>query len=274
MRTLAAKVLEVTDDVWQRVTAEALGSQAVAASVFRCAVARDASDGWPAQLSMHWIANVTGMGPNRVVLEPFPLPTHFGAASFVRAMYSAGFSARVALSQAGLPFALARDPQFVAGHQWALAFSSLASTETWQTRELNLGRRTASAQVRRLTHSALFELRVQAARVLLGDDMTPPSSSLFEELGVRLIGLPLDGRLRGVWPRARDDDPARLIAWLQAPRFVDGLRESFDIDWYRNPRTWAHLRDLAARPAREEVDPDGLDDGARILALAFESALG
>jgi hypothetical protein len=71
-----------------------------------------------------------------------------------------------------------------------------------------------------------------------------------------------------------DDDPARLLAWAQAPHFVAHLRDSFDLDWYRNPRAWAHLRDLAARPAREAIDADALDKGVRALARAFEVALG
>jgi hypothetical protein len=274
LRSLACNVLDVTGDLWRHVNAEALGPRPVAATVFRHAVARDAGEGWPAQLSMQWLVNVTGMGANDVELEVQSLPDVLGAASFLRALGSAGLAARVGLGRSGLPFALAQEPMFVPGHLWALAFSSLGIDMDWQIRQLGVGRRVASAQVRRLAYSALFELRLQAARVLLGDDAAPATASLFEELGVRLVGLPLDGRLRGAWPSVHDDDPARLLAWIQAPQFVADLRERFDADWYRNPRAWSHLRDLAARPGCEAVDADALENGARALARAFEVALG
>jgi hypothetical protein len=274
LRSLAWNVLDATEDLWRHVKAETLGPQPVAATVFRCAVARDACEGWPAQLSMQWLGNVTGMRANGVELEVRSLPEVLGAASFVRALGSAGLVARVVLGRAGLPFALAQEPMFVPGHRWALAFSSLAIDIDWQIRQLGVGRRVAYAQVRRLLYSALLELRLQAARVLVGDYAAPATASLFEQLGVRLAGLPLDGRLRGAWPSVHEDDPARLLAWIQAPQFVADLRQSFDADWYRNPRAWSHLRDLAARPAYEAVDADALEPGARVLARAFEVALG
>jgi hypothetical protein len=270
----AMNVLNLTDDIWRHVHAESSGPQPVAAAVIQCAVARDAGEGWPGQLSMQWLANVTGIGANAVELDVQSLPANVGAASFLRALYSAGFEARVALGRSGLPFSLAQEPMFVSAHRWALAFASLGTDIDWQMRELGVGRRAASAQVRRLACSALFELRLQAARVLVGDPAAPATTALFEELGVRLVGLPLDRRLRGAWPTVHDDDPARLLAWAQAPHFVAHLRDSFDLDWYRNPRAWAHLRDLAARPAREAIDADALDKGVRALARAFEVALG
>ncbi len=240
---LAVRVLDATEDLWRHVQAQAPQSKEVAASVFRRAVARDAGEGWPGSISMAWLASVTGMAEGRVELEVQSLPAPLGASSFLRALYAAGCFARISLGRCGLPFSLAEEPVCVAGHRWGLAFASLGTSIDWQVRELGLGKRTASAQVRSATYAALFELRLQAARVLLGDDASPSPEALFEELCVRLVGVPLDTRLRGAWPSRREDDPARMIAWVQAPSFIAGLRDTFDLDWYRNPRALSHMRD-------------------------------
>ena len=125
-----------------------------------------------------------------------------------------------------------------------------------------------------VARTALLDARTRAARVLLGDDAAPAPRDLFDELGTRLVGASLDPRLRGAWPAARDDEPARLVALLEARAFAATLRERFDVDWWRNPRAWAHLRAVSAVPAREPVDAAALPVEADALARAFEAALG
>jgi len=274
LRAAALSVLDSTDDVWHHVRAEAVGSQPCAEAVLRYAVARDCGEGWPSHISLRWLADVTGMAAHGVELDVPSLPADLGAASFLRALYAAGFAARVALSRSGLPFALAQEPLFVGAHLWALTFSSLAIDRGWQRRWLGVASRVAAGHVRRLAYSALFELRVLAVRVVLGHDTAAAPEGLFRELCVRLFGRPLDDRLRGAWPSVREDDPARLLAWLQTRSLVSELREAFDDDWYRNPRAWSRLRELAARPAHEGVDPTLLEGHARLLAQAFEGVLG
>jgi hypothetical protein len=144
----------------------------------------------------------------------------------------------------------------------------------WQVRVLALGRRTALRQARILARTALLDARLHAARLLLAGDAGPVPRDLFDELGHRLFGLPLDARLRGAWPAARDDEPARFVALVEARPFTDALRDRFDVDWFRNPRAWAHVRAISAVPAAEPHDPKTLDPGVERLARAFEGALG
>ncbi|MDP9150574.1 MAG: hypothetical protein M3O36_11625, partial [Myxococcota bacterium] len=129
-------------------------------------------------------------------------------------------------------------------------------------------------QTRVLARTALLEVRLQAARLLLGDDAEPAPRAAFDELGVRLFLAPLDARLRGAWPTARDDEPGRLVALLQSRGFADGLRDTFDIDWYRNPRAWSHLHGLAAVPENEPADHKTLDRQLATWLRFFEEALG
>ncbi len=185
-----------------------------------------------------------------------------------------GFALRIATASRSMPFAISHEPGFVAAHRLAFVFGSLVVDPDFYVRVLGDGRRTALAQARLLTATALMEARLHAARLLLSDDGFPPRD-LFEEMTTRLFGLPLDPRFRGAWPAARDDEPARWLALLEARDLRESLRQRFDVDWFRNPRAWSDLRAQGALPAREVVSESiasGADADA--LARAFERALG
>jgi hypothetical protein len=207
------------------------------------------------------------------------LPAALGASSFARALYALGFAVRAPSATGSAPrraaiFAIAREPAFAAAHRLGFVFAALPADPLWQARALGVGRRTALAQARILARTALLDARMHAARLLLGDESSFAPRDLFDELGPRLFGAPLDGRLLGAWPAARDDEPARLLALVQAPAQANDLRERFDADWYRNPHAWTHLRELSTTPAREAMDPATLEAGVDRLARAFEESLG
>ena len=125
-----------------------------------------------------------------------------------------------------------------------------------------------------LARSALLDARLHAARLLVGDDAEISLRDPFDEIGGRLFEGGVVAGLRGAWPRAREDEPARFVALLESRQFAEGLRDRFDSDWYRNPRAWAHLRTVGAGPAYEAVDADALVARADGVARAFEGALG
>jgi hypothetical protein len=98
-------------------------------------------------------------------------------------------------------------------------------------------------------------------------------ASVHEELTARLFGVGADPGLRGAWPAARDDEPARFVGLLLAPAARERLRASFDADWFRNPRAWVHLRTQGSEPAWEPVEDATLTGSVPALARAFEEAL-
>jgi hypothetical protein len=202
-----------------------------------------------------------------------PLPLALGASSFARALYAFGFSWRLASPPAGVPFALAHEPGSRAAHRMGFLLARLTADATWQARALGVGRRTASAQARVLAGTALLEVRLLASRLLLGDDAAPAPRDLFDELGPRLFGVPLDGRLRGAWPPARDDEAARFVALAESHLLSEAMRDSFDVDWFSNPRAWATLR-ASAGSAHQAVDASSLVSQVEMIARALEGALG
>jgi hypothetical protein len=256
--------------VWK----EALGHEIGAAAVFAAAVAREAGDGWPARITPRWLGEVlpAPTGGLRIDLPALPAPA--GASTFARALYAFGFALRQAWVPRAMPFALGHEPGSRAAHGFGFVLGALVADAYWQARALGVVRRTALAQSRTLARVILLEARTQAVRVLLGDDADPAPRDLFEELGPRLLGARLDPRLRGAWPSAREDEPSRFVALVESLTVADGLRERFDVDWFRNPRAWAHLRAAAASPEREPVDAEALSAGVDALARAFEGALG
>jgi hypothetical protein len=281
IRRLATRVLDATEELSRVVLREELGARAGAPAVLHAAMGRQASHGWPSRITGRWIEDTVAPGGRGLRVELPAFPAALGAASFARALRAFGFAVRSSAEVAGSAgpalFSLAREPAFVAAHRLGWVFGALPADADWQQRTLGVGRRTALAQARVLARTALIEARLQAARVLLADDAVPATRDLFDEVAVRLFGTPLDARLRGAWPAARDDEPARLLALLRARPFSAELRDRFDADWYRNPRAWAELRALASSPAHETIDASSLpalDSGAQALARAFEAALG
>jgi hypothetical protein len=271
LRETAERFLGATDDLWSAAVRDVLRDGGGAAAVLVAVTAREAGEGWPARLNA---ASLRDLLPR--AFDEFPvalpvLPTALGAASFARAMQILGFELRVARRSTSVPFALAREPAFVAAHRQGFVVGSLAADPVFQARALGLSRRASAAQARALARTALFEARLSAVRLLAGDDAAFAPRDLVDELTARLFDRSLDPRFVGAWPRVRDDEPARWLALLQTRAARDSLRDRFDADWFRNPRAWQEMRE--ATLAREPVDEEGVRGGAAALAQAFEGAL-
>ena len=271
LRAAARRLLDATEDLARAVWKEARRG---AAEVLHQAVGRDASEGWPARLGPRWLHEVFGAALRGLRIDLAPLPAALGAASFARALTALGFAVKMAAAPSAMPFVLSRAPGSRVAHRLGFVFGGLAADAEWQTRVLGVARRTALRQGRVLARTALLDARLQAARLLLGDDAAPAPRDLFEEVGGRLFGAELDPRLRAAWPGARDDEPARFVGRVESLAFAGALRDGYDVDWFRNPRAWTHLRAISAASAHEACDAKALDAGVDALARAFEGALG
>jgi hypothetical protein len=275
LATAAASFLDATDDLSTALLREATSERAARrspAETILLGIAKDAREGWPARLSPRWLEELFGSLLRGARLELPALPEPLGAASFARALGAFGWALRQAGRAPGVPFALARDPELAPGHRFRLVFSALVTSSEFHRRALGTGARVAAAQARSLSRATLFAARLAAARFLLTDDARPATPALFDELTTRLFAAPLPAAFVGAWPRAHDDDTARTLALFTALPLARELVERFDIDWFRNPRAFDHLRALASAPAyddREELDAEA----PQTLAKAFEKAL-
>jgi hypothetical protein len=270
LRDAAARVLDGTEDLWRAVRREV--AEPDAAAVLHAAAARDASEGWPARLAPRWLEE-TFPAARGLPLDLPELPAAIGAASYARALQAFGFAVREATARAAGPFAVTHEPGSAAAHRIGFVFGALAADREFHARALGLPRRAAERQARTLAWTALLEARTLAVRLLAGAAEGGGGASLHEELAARLFGAEADPGLRGAWPSPRDDEPARFVALLQAPAARDGLRASFDVDWFRNPRAWDQLRAQGATPAWDPVEDVSLAAAVPGLARAFEESL-
>jgi hypothetical protein len=248
VRAAAARLLEATEDLARAHRKETVKGDLDAASVLHAAIARTAGDGWPSRLTPRWFEDVFGPGPRALPIRLGALPRVLGAASFARGLAAFGRAVRAAAAPRALPFAIARDPFRAGEHRLGYAFGALATDPEFYTRALGTGRRNAAGQARILAGTALLEARLQAARVLLGDEDAFAPRDLFDELTTRAFGAALEPAFVGAWPAPRADDAERLVALFEARALRDTLRDRFDVDWFRNPKAWDYLRASEAPP--------------------------
>jgi hypothetical protein len=274
LRSAAEHLLDATQDLGDAVVKPLLRDGQGPAAVLHAAVGREAGEGWPARLTERWLHD--GFGPMLHGLAPAlpAMPAALGASSFARALGALGFAVRDASVARATPFVLGHDSGARDSHRLGFVLAALAGDVEWQVRALGVGRRAAEAQARVFARTALVYVRLSAARLLLGDDADPAPRDRFDELGARVLSASLDGRLRGAWPAARDDEPARFVALLEAYDLTTFLRDRFDLDWYRNPRAWTHLRAASSVASREPIEPASLDAAALGLARALEAVVG
>ena len=274
----ASSFLQATEPIARAVLERAHRARAGRAGVdardrISVALAREGRVDWPARLNAAWLlARFSALvGPLSFPVAELPAP--LGASSFLRAAASFGRALRAGASRRGQPFAVACDPQFTDAHRTGAALALAVASRPFLTRELGAGRSAAEDEARSLGASLLFEARARATALLLSARGAADEALAAND---RAVG-GLYARLSFTTPRPSDDEPARWLALLTAPAFVDGLVASFDEDFYRNPRAGAALRARAARPALEttflEDEPPDLPALAASLARRLEGTL-
>ncbi len=274
LRGAAMRLLDATQDLSDALVKPLLRDGGGPAVVLHAAIGREAGEGWPARLGERWLHDLFGASLQSLRPVLSAMPQALGASSFARALGLLGAAVRDASVHHATPFTLGHDCGARASHRLGLVFAALPADAEWQTRALGVGRRAAEAQARVLGRTAILHARLSAARLLLGDDADVAPRERFQELGPRLLGASLDGRLRGAWPAARDDEPARFVALLEAYDLSATLRDRFDVDWYRNPRAWTYLRVASSLASREPVEEAALQAAADGLSRAFEKVVG
>jgi hypothetical protein len=176
----------------------------------------------------------------------------------------AAAAARASRRDVGLAEALA----------WALG--SLALEPRWLAERADVERRHAADVVRDLALRRLFALRADAGALRVAAEAARGlSGHAFREAHRAALHAATSAAWDGV-RAARDGDPDRLAARIRGAEEGERLRvalvERFDEDWWRNPRTAAHLAALlaAGRLPSSEGPAGGL--AARRLVAALEGA--
>lgn len=260
--------------------------------VIASGLARDAGEGWPAQLSVRWLAEL--FGPTGLLkgvgLPAIDLPKPMGAVSFVRALALFGQVYAETDVSPSAPFVFKRSPFDLRVARRAALFGTLPFDPVFGVRVLNLGRARAMDQARQIARALIVTLRMDALRVLLrGQEELSFSAreDRFQQLTEQTMGVPFSPNLEFVLPTSSPLDPTRFLGTLLGVADRRSLIERFDEDWFRSPHAIEAIRAeqaelplkkdttldaqpvfLPFRTTEKEVDAALLDLG-RLLAVLF-----
>jgi len=232
--------------------------------------AADVAEGWPAALSGRWFAELArgtellagfdvdvrvdaGRLAPRGDHAALHLAPPTGAWSFARALYALGAALRIHGRDQRVPFAPHAPPHD--RRPWVLgeAFLALASTPVFHARARGVSKTKADVSARRLSTTRLLERRHLALRVRLSAELAKgrrPFLEAFEELGPKVLGeLPrsMAAFLGAPGPNGPADDAARFRAFDEGDALAKRLVDSFDADWWRNPKAASFIRERCAR---------------------------
>ena len=248
---------------------EALASLSVGMST-------EANEGWPQHISAPSMARLLGektwirLAP---VKEP-RWPELLGPSSFMRALYHLGGSLADVWAPASCAFVLSHDPWKLDNHRLGALVSSLVLNESWHLRVLGSSRDQAQTQVRALARSVLLESRWLCLKVRLRAAAVESSNALnnaFAELSHRWLGFDLPTCMAGYVPRLGRSDAQRLFGlWLGIADHLS-LIQTFDEDWYRNPRAIETLRGQALERPNFQLEKELVSE-AQVATLRWLSS--
>jgi hypothetical protein len=167
----------------------------------------------------------------------------------------------------------ARDPVLAEALAWALA--SLLLEPRWLAERADVERRHAADVARDLALRRLLALRADAAALRVAAEVERGLSGAAWRDAHRDA---LSAATGAAWERVRaprDADAERLTARVRGAAAGEALRgelrERFDEDWWRNPRTAPHLASLLAAGRLPDVEPPPPAAGAaRALVARLE----
>jgi hypothetical protein len=167
----------------------------------------------------------------------------------------------------------ARDP--VLGPALGRLLAALCLEPRWLAARLDLGRGATPDLVRAFALRALLGLRAAAAALRVATEVERGlSGEGWREAHREALGAALHAGWDGV-RASRDGDAAPLAAALrgfaEGERLRAALRERFDEDWWRNPRTREHLAGLLAAGRLPEGEPASPPREAAVLVAALET---
>ena len=248
------------------------------AQSLQAAMAVDACRGWPARISAPSMAALLG---DRCWLERPHVrepawPQLIGPTSFVRALDQLGQELARAWAPDDYPYAVGHDPWHLAEFRLGCVIASLVVNENWLRRVLGLSKDQANAQARALTRTLLhtslclsLKLRLRRAAI----ESEPALSLAYAEQTMEVLGSEWPTSFAGHLPRLRIDDAQRLLGlWLGLSDHMR-LIQTFDEDWYRNPRAIESL--LGQSQEIQQLSPpanmveDAIDTAARWLAAKW-----
>ncbi len=246
VKDLARTVLSETRDAAESLT------EAGWTAFVEAALARSASEGWPARLSPDTLRSLFGdselfRGQN---VRLGGLPMRKSPMSFVRAAAHLGQATRRSLANHELPWVIAHEPHDLPGKRFGELFGLWSTSAPFLRKRLRLSPAQVREAQRALLPARLCHLRLLAARTLAREAARSRELQEAWEIICHLLcreELPPGAALSRF--DVKVDSPTHLVAHLSALHLERVLMEEHDEDWYENPRAQEELREIARLPA-------------------------
>jgi hypothetical protein len=265
--------LESSGDLWTTLRVRDLGRYLDVAS------GSGAEEGWPARLTLRSVTALLGSDEwlSGIGYEPGRLPPALVPSSFLRALARLGAAWSDALGPSDQPFVVAQEPYGIRRRALGALWGTLPLEPEFVRRQLSVPAFRRSAHIRALAGVVLSEGRRGALAVLLRAAALRGPDAWAEELPSlteRALGVALRPEWAGALVRLHVDTPHRFAGLLLAAERARVLRETYDCDWFRNPRAIEELRAEASSPPPRSVDPRALAQGQDALLRWLGSAFG
>ncbi|PIE05964.1 MAG: hypothetical protein CSA75_02040 [Sorangium cellulosum] len=256
-KTIANRLLDATHEIAK----EAVGDKPWQGALW-AGSAMDAQEGWPAKLTPRWYrAMFGGWRPlSGLRMDVGPMPIAMCGASFVRALVRFGGAVHTSCAfRGGVPFCLAVRPFDMGRACYGALFGGLLSSVPFLRRRLGLGTLRARQQAARMGRSMLVALRLNAAKAVLSSQVDALEVvNAHVVYGSRALCTTIPDELAAVVPRYDPRSAAWFVGSLRAAQWTRLLIETYDEDWFDNPRAHEHLATVdVTRPvvmADDEVD--------------------
>jgi len=260
------------------ISAELLPRQLTA--LLEAALANSASQGWPSRIAAQSMAGLLGEAAwlKRVTLREPEWPRLIGPTSYMRALHQLGRELAHASAPTAYPFVIAHDPWNVSEHRLGFLLASLTINDDWQERILGLRKDRARAQARALSLTLLQTSRELCLRLSLRASAirsTDALRSAFAEQTTSVFGFEFPNEFAGQLPRIHDDDAQRLLGLWHGLSDHARIIQSYDVDWYRNPRAIQALLgqcgEIALPASTEDLIRDSLPLAMSWLASRLDN---
>ncbi|MFO0661707.1 MAG: hypothetical protein U0165_18020 [Polyangiaceae bacterium] len=276
IETLAKLVLRETHELWQ---SSIRGAGADWHDVLVLGSGLEGDVGWPRLISTSLLREWFGGEAGWLQIPPSigSLPALLNGASFTRLLARFGVRWADVNTSRSTPAALASQPYSPARWIIGAAVAGLLTNRVFLSRAVGFSKGEIERTIRAQSMIELVALRLSAARCLVRRALLLGDARLAQRVATdamcEALQRDVPSELATVMPRLSLVDPTRLIAWGPAMSLSLELRDSFDEDWFRNPRSVHELRDRFSKPSETTMANEEVLSGLRARFVSLHERL-
>jgi hypothetical protein len=236
----------------------------------------------PRHLSPAWLMGLfpreTGLFDTAGLTLGTKLPAALASSSCTRllARLGARFADASSANEVLAPFA--QTPTETRRRTLGALFAGLLHSPVFLRKAMGFTAQESARAQRTFALSSLAHVRLTAAKVLAREALLSGNGQLAREVAADRVAQALYTEVpRGlalVLPRPRLTDPGSFVALLQAASVTERMEQSFDLDWFRNPKAFEFLRDGLARAEEPSVPVDDARAGIPLWIERWSRWLG